>query len=171
MNMNASLKCQPTLRLTLHAETAADLMTPNPVSVRETATIAEAVTLLTVKGISAAPVINDAGHPVGVLSQSDILVHDRHEADRRAVSAEFYQRADLGRGTAAPLPNGIPADTMCVRDLMTPVVFSVPPDSPVQRVIADMTGLRVHRLFVVDAARVLVGVISALDVLRHLSPE
>jgi predicted transcriptional regulator len=33
-----------------------------------------------------------------------------------------------------------------------------------------MLGLKVHRLFVVDAAGVLVGVISALDVLRHLQP-
>jgi hypothetical protein len=29
-------------------------------------------------------------------------------------------------------------------------------------------GLKVHRVFVVDASGVLVGVISALDVLRHL---
>jgi CBS domain-containing protein len=32
-----------------------------------------------------------------------------------------------------------------------------------------MVALKVHRLFVVDADGVLVGVISALDVLRHMS--
>jgi predicted transcriptional regulator len=34
-----------------------------------------------------------------------------------------------------------------------------------------MLKLKVHRLFVVDENGVLVGVISALDILRHLSPE
>jgi len=37
-------------------------------------------------------------------------------------------------------------------------------------VIEDMLGLRVHQLFVVDQDQVLVGVISTLDVLRHLRP-
>jgi CBS domain-containing protein len=31
-----------------------------------------------------------------------------------------------------------------------------------------MVGLKVHRLFVVDQSGLLIGVISALDVLRHL---
>jgi CBS domain-containing protein len=51
---------------------------------------------------------------------------------------------------------------------MTPVVFSVTPKTPGRRVIKDMVDLKVHRLFVVDDSGVLVGVISALDVLRFL---
>jgi CBS domain-containing protein len=64
-------------RLILCAETAADLMVPNPVSIRAGATVKEAAAFLTDKGFSAAPVIDEAGRPVGVLSQSDIVVHDR----------------------------------------------------------------------------------------------
>jgi CBS domain-containing protein len=52
---------------------------------------------------------------------------------------------------------------------MTPAVFSVTPDAPAARVVGDMLDLKVHRLFVVDRDGVLVGVISALDVLRFLS--
>jgi len=48
------------------------------------------------------------------------------------------------------------------------VVFSVSPDTPAAKVIEDMVGLKVHRLFVVDDGGILVGVISALDVMRHL---
>src|SRR5438876_12353514 len=65
----------PTLGLT--AETAAELMTSNPVSLRDTATLAEAIALLTDKGLSAAPVIDAAGHPIGVLSRRDTLAPDR----------------------------------------------------------------------------------------------
>ena len=51
---------------------------------------------------------------------------------------------------------------------MTPVVFAVSSEVPARRVVGDMLGLKVHRVFVVDVGGVLVGVISALDVLRHL---
>src|SRR5262249_2802727 len=67
--------------LALRAETAADLMTPDPVSIGADATIKEAVAFLTDKGFSAAPVIDRAGRPVGVLSRSDVLVHDRETVE------------------------------------------------------------------------------------------
>ena len=57
---------------------------------------------------------------------------------------------------------------MRARDVMTPAVFSVPPDTPAATVIRRLLALKVHRLFVVDEDGVLVGVISAADVLRHL---
>jgi CBS domain-containing protein len=124
-------------------------MTPNPVSIRDTATILEAVALLTDKGFSGAPVINEAGHPVGVLSRADIIAYDRERA----------RQTETG---AAPAH---------VRDVMTPAVFSVTPETPASRVIGEMAGLEVHRLFVVDRAGVLLGVISVMDVLRRLQPE
>ena len=51
---------------------------------------------------------------------------------------------------------------------MTPAVFAVRPETPTEEVISQMLSLMVHRLFVVASDGVLVGVISALDVLRHL---
>src|SRR5690349_10530953 len=81
-------------RLTLWAETAADLMMPNPMSLRAEATVREAVAALTDRGFSAAPVIDEAGRPVGVLSRADVLVHDR-EKGAKAGGAAYYDRTDL----------------------------------------------------------------------------
>ena len=53
---------------------------------------------------------------------------------------------------------------------MTPAVFAVSPDAPARRVVEEMLALRVHRLFVVDQSGFLVGVISAMDILRNLAP-
>jgi CBS domain-containing protein len=50
-------------------------------------------------------------------------------------------------------------------------VFSVAPDTPAAKVVSEMLALRVHRLFVVDGDGVLVGVISALDVMKRLRME
>jgi CBS domain-containing protein len=148
--------------LTLYAATASDLMSHEPISIRDSATVRDAVHLLTNKGISAAPVIDAAGRPVGVLSRSDILVHEREGAD---AASQFADDAnDWTNAASRPLAT----DDALVRDLMTPVVFSVTPLTSVQRVIEDLVSLHVHRLFVVDEGGILVGVISALDVLRHL---
>jgi CBS domain-containing protein len=161
-------------RVVLAAETAADLMTPNPISIRDMATVQEAIALLTDKGFSAAPVIDRAGKPVGVLSRADILVHDREKAEYLPPAPEYYHKSDLALDSGEVLEEGfqvVAADPAVVKDMMTPVVFSVTPDAPAYRVVADMHELKVHRIFVVDRSGVLVGVISALDVLRHLRPE
>ena len=132
--------CKPTAELTLRARTAAEMMTPNPVSIGQDATVTEAAAFLTSRGISAAPVIDEAGRPVGVVSRSDILVR--------------HQTASAGRTP--------------VQSLMTPTVFCLLTDASAREVVETMVGLGVRRLFVVDDSGVLVGVISALDVLRHL---
>lgn len=148
--------------LTLHAETASDLMVPNPVSLRADAGIREALVLFTDRGISAAPVIDDAGRPIGVLSRSDLLIHDR-EAGARAF--------DEGE-EAETLPDGFQVenvDRTKVADLMTPAVFTVKAYDPPEKVIREMVSLRVHRLFVIDEVGTLIGVVSTMDLLRRLT--
>jgi len=169
MKHTMTLDSLPTLAL--HAETAADLMTANPMSVRENATLREALGLLIDKGYSAAPVIDNAGRPVGVLSRSDLLVHDRETADHLRVEPEFYHKSELQTAAGEPLGRGFEVervDRTQVRDLMTPAVFCVAPDATAAKVVTDLLNLKVHRLFVVDEDGVLVGVVSAMDVLRHL---
>lgn len=137
--------------LILCADTAADLMSSNVVSMRAEATIAEAIALLADKGFSAAPVIDAAGKPVGVVSRTDILLHEREQQPTTAHAER----------TAATR----------VEDIMTPAVFSIHDDVPAARVIEELVALNVHRLFVVDATGLLVGVITAKDVLRKLQAE
>src|SRR5207249_470931 len=96
---------------------------------------------------SAAPVIDEAGHPVGVLSRTDLLIHERERLAR----------------PGAP-------DTAVARDLMTPAVIAVAPDAPASDVLRHLVDQNVHRLFVVDGTGVLVGVITAADLLRHIRP-
>lgn len=160
-------------RATLHlrAETAADLMVPNPISLRADANIREAIVLLTDKGFSAAPVIDEAGRPVGVLSRGDLLVHDREKVDYLAPGPTYFYEQDLKTRKGAPMA-GFQVenvDQTTVRDLMTPAIFAVAPDTPAVKVIKEMLALHVHRLFVVDEEGILIGVVTAMDVLRQLT--
>jgi CBS domain-containing protein len=137
--------------LTLQAKTATELMSPNPVSLRDDAPLQDAIAALVSKGFRAAPVIDAAGRPVGVLSSSDVLVNEREKTQfpSKEAGATTYQTR--------------------VRDLMTPAVFSVRVDDSARSIVGQMAAMNVHQLYVVDRDGVLVGVISALDVVRHLA--
>ena len=160
-------------RMVLSAATAADLMMPSPVWIRPNATVKEAAALLADKGVSAAPVIDEAGRPVGVVSQSDIVAHCREIVEFLAVGPEHYTKDNL-RDSANALRTGlrvVDVDRTPVRDLMMPIVFSVAPETPAHKVVVDLLARRVHRLFVVSGDGILVGVVSTWDVLRHLHLE
>lgn len=129
--------------LTLRANTAAELMTPGPVSLADSVTVAEAAAFLTERGFGAATVINAGGRPVGVITKTDIVNHGRHH------------------GTS-------PADTTPVTHVMTPAVFTIRVETPVASVIEQLLEVGIHHLFVIDPSGIVVGVISPIDVLKKL---
>jgi CBS domain-containing protein len=160
----------PKARLYLGAATARELMTPNPVSIGVVALVSEATAFLMDRQISAAPVIDATGRPVGVISRSDLLRHDRERGNYPELHEYYDDRMESLPGET--LSEGFhvehAADLTEVREIMTPVIFAVAPETSVTNVIEEMLARGVHRLFVIDDDGVLVGVISALDVLRKM---
>jgi len=159
--MTATTKAAP-LALRLPPLTARAVMVANPISLRAEATLEETMALFADKGIDAAPVIDDGGRPLGVISRSDVFIH--LVEGRRS---QHLYRAEPAQGGPAPANVAAPPATT-VASLMTPTVFAVEPNTPLHRLVSDMTGLHVHRLFVVDDSGVLIGVITAMDVLKQL---
>jgi CBS domain-containing protein len=143
-DMKAAAKPSLSVRCELDELSATDLMTESPYSIRSTATVDEAIRFFTEKGISGAAVIGESGRAIGVLSCTDLLIHRRESKAGTTASPAF------------------------VTEIMTPAVFNVRPDTPARQVAEQMIALNVHRLFVVDRSEVVVGVISALDVVRCL---
>jgi predicted transcriptional regulator len=135
-----------TLTTTRGATLARDVMTPNPVSINETASIREAAAFLLAKRMSAAPVINEAGRAVGVVSLSDIV---RHSAGDESS----------------------PQMNLPIRTIMNDEVFFVRPATAIDNVIDDLLHCKVKRLFVADQNDVLVGVIGATDMLRYINSQ
>jgi CBS domain-containing protein len=164
---HAALLEEPTF-LTLAGKKASDLMTPNPVSIRDTAPISEARAFLVDRGISGAPVIDAAGRPVGVLTQTDLVIHDRESPKRLGSDRFLVEAGSTSQERPRKKITGEWSEFTKVDELMTPTVFTTRLDSPASQVIADLVSLKIHRLFIVDRNGVLVGVITALDVLRHL---
>src|SRR5262245_33184832 len=109
-----------TRRTRLESVPVGDMMTYNPVSVRPGITVRDAAAFLAERGIGATPVVNDAGRAIGVLSRSDILL---------SINAGVEM---------AP-----------VREVMTPSIIAVSPDSSALDVIDLMVQHMVRRVFVV----------------------
>lgn len=155
------------------SKTAGDIMTPNPISINEDDPIQDTIVVLTDNRISALPVVDRAGNPVGVISQSDMLNYDRKMMDSLAPVVDYYQNADLDlRAGDLSLKNMQFNDMGITRvsDVMTPYVCSVTKSTSATKVAKEMLMYRVHRLFVVDENGKLCGVISTLDLIHHLLP-
>lgn len=130
------------MRLT--AEYARELMTPGPYSIEDTADVAEAVKFLTERGFGSVVVIDVAGHPLGVVTKTDLLVHLREREEGRR------------------------KEPATIREVMTPAVFSVREDTTARSVVEQLLTLNVHHLFVVDRTNTVVGVITPVDIIRKL---
>ena len=116
-----------TATMTRSANTARGLMTENPISINEHATLHEAAAFLSRRSISAAPVINDAGRPVGVLSRTDIIRFSSGASDGPQMLGDFIKEAKK-------LSDPTRRNLVAVRQVMTPVVLSVGLDASLAEV-------------------------------------
>jgi CBS domain-containing protein len=140
----------------LECVAARDLMTANPRSIDQSSTVRQAAEFFSATRLSGAPVIDEAGRPIGVISRTDVL---RHLGRSIPESPRFEQAT----------PDGSEREATPIHRIMTRAVFSVRPDTPATKVIAKLAALEVGRLFVVDDYGVLIGVVSAFDLLRSLA--
>ncbi|HXO43099.1 MAG TPA: CBS domain-containing protein [Thermoanaerobaculia bacterium] len=167
--------------------TAADLMNPKVLAVREDMTLRELAAYLIHHQITGAPVEDGGGRLVGVVSTVDIaeaMLVGPADADAGASAG-----ADLGSspgavveaevaGNAGNARNAgndedepyLEEDDVLVRDIMTPAIESVPEDATVSEVASRMLDSHVHRLLVTRDGRP-VGIITTSDLLGLLIDE
>lgn len=148
---------------------ARNIMTPHVIVVQQTDTIEDALHVLRSHHITGAPVIDDRGRFVGILSLQDLV-----DAPHAASSGESI--VPLAHGNerttwdlydrAQPLDEA--ASAVQVRTRMSRVVTSVVEDAPLVEVARVMCDGHWHRVPVVNAAGGLCGIISSMDVLAAI---
>ncbi len=152
---------------------ARDVMNENVLTVSVDWTARELAEFLTDNEISGAPVVDEEGHVVGVVSLTDLaraeiedgrLVPDRSGPDYWMRSFED----DIGAEELQGLR--VEHEGPTVREIMNPAVFSVDEETSVSEVARSMIDAQIHRVLV-TRGRKIVGIISTTDLLGLLVEE
>jgi CBS domain-containing protein len=134
--------------------TVRDVMTTRVIAVKRNASFKEIVSVLRRFGVSACPVINDAGKVLGVVSEADLLYK---KADTNRPSALIRLRWKLGEQSKASAESA--------GRLMTSPAVTIGPGASLVEAARLMQNRRVKQLPVVDGAGLLIGIVSRRDVL------
>lgn len=133
----------------------ADVMTTGVVTVPPETPLKEVAALLHRCGISGAPVVDDAGRVLGVVSEADILAQERGPRPRPRL-ARVRGRDDAERKSGARTAG----------EAMTSPAIAIAPWRRVDAAAAAMLDRGVNRLPVLDSHGRLVGIVTRADLVR-----
>ncbi len=140
---------------------AQDVMTTDVITVTRDQSLAQVRDLFIHKKISGAPVVDEAGELVGVISLYDLL---RSESDPAPYHRDGFW-LDL---SVLEEPLHTVAENLTVADSMSSTSFHVGEMTPLHNVTGLMTLHKLHRIIVTRGRRQVAGVISSLDLVAHL---
>jgi CBS-domain-containing membrane protein len=153
----------PTSSKSLIDLTAADLMSRDIIALPASLSLRAAAHELIRAGISGAPVVDESGRCLGVLSQTDLV--------------RFLDKA----GSATLTPAGVFADWQMVglddlpgdevTSYMTPGAITASPQTPVAELAGLMADSHIHRVLIADVSGKVVGIVSSLDILKALADQ
>jgi CBS domain-containing protein len=144
-----------------HRRLVQDCMTPNPVCLKTTDTVDDAIHRLLLLGFNGAPVVDPASNNlVGVISAFDFLQKEEGGTLLPMQGSEEEMSAIMHA-----------AQRICattVGDLMTPIAATIPPTMTMREASEYMIRDRCHRLCVVDEAGHLLGILATSDIMRDV---
>ena len=149
-----------------------DVMTKKVITLNPLQTISEAVDKLAQHGISGAPVVDDSGMIVGMLTESDILEAIKTRSKRiemvypslSTLSVAFVNRDDIREtlGAFAEIASIMVADIMA-----QPAIFAEK-GTDLASVVETMNKLDINRIPIMQSGK-LVGIVSRADVIKGLA--
>lgn len=164
----------PVARATSHGRSAADrtplsaIMTADVLCVRADVTMEAVATLLLERGISGVPVVDMRGAPLGLISKTDLVreYHEGNDVEHNPPRSEREIAAVLGSGFHGTRDRGT-----TVEAAMTGIAFALAETESVAQAAALMAYEGVHRIPVTCPDGRVVGVVSALDILRWVARQ
>lgn len=140
---------------------AADVMTPNVITVTPDSEVREIASLLVEHGISAVPVVDADNRVLGIVSEGDLM--RRVESDN-GEPRSWWLRLFSGHSAV----DYVKSHGRKAREIMTPNPLTVNEDEPLHQIASLLEKRRIKRVPVVREDR-LVGIVSRSNLLRGFS--
>jgi CBS domain-containing protein len=141
---------------------AAQVMTPDVLSISSDATVFDAAELLVGTGVSALPVVDGTGRMIGIVSEADLLRRPEISTEPRKSWLERVFADD-----AAAAAEYVTLHSRHVRDVMSKPVITVQEDDTLRQVADVMEKRQVKRVPVMRGDFV-VGIVSRANLLQAL---
>ena len=152
---------------------AKEIMTSAVITIHENATIREAVERMLSNGISGLPVVDEQGRLVGVLSESDLILHGSepqvpHKLLNAIVKLLTHEEVELKSAHDALAVELAQVSQSTAGEFMTAPAYSVTPETPIETVAELITTHDINRVPVIDNQTRVIGIISRHDLLRGM---
>ena len=146
---------------------AKDIMTKEVITVKPETTIEELARLLMKQQISGAPVVDDNGKIVGIVTEND-LISKNSRLHIPTILRLFDAYIPLGTSKMESDVRKMAAST--VEDICTKEIITVDEEASVEYIATIMTEKRIHILPVVREGK-LVGIVGKKDLIKGISGE
>jgi CBS domain-containing membrane protein len=139
--------------------TAAEIMTPEVITVLEETPLAEVADAMGARGISGVPVVDHDGRVTGIISEQDFLSHMGVTGGQNfmTLAAAFLK----SKGCLA-----LTIKDQLARDIMTAPAITVTPDTSIKEIASLFASQKVNRVPVVGADGKIMGLVSRGDLLH-----
>jgi CBS domain-containing protein len=145
--------------------TAGDVMTREVITVKRETTIRDLAELFARHRISSAPVVDDSGAMIGIVTETDLVEQDKSLHIPTVISLfdwVIYLESDKKFEKELKKMTG-----QTVGDIYTKDVVQVSPSTPVSDVANLISSRKVNSIPVVDGNR-LVGMVARIDLIRTM---
>ena len=159
-----------TTESTIMITTVKDIMTSQVQTVRDAWSIKQLAEFFFENNVSGAPVLDEYGKLLGVVSVTDLVRFDSQHNEETQTNTHDVYTHHLEKHFAKEEIAAFQiedATSTTVHDIMTPMVFDVDESTTIQQAADIMVKGHIHRVFVTNNKKV-VGVVSALDMLKVL---
>jgi CBS domain-containing protein len=145
--------------------TAGEIMTKDVVTVKKDTSIRALAEIFTSRRISSAPVVDDTGDLIGIVTETDLVEQDKSLHIPTVVSIfDWVIYLESGKKFEKELKK---MTGQTVAEIYSQDVETVVPATPVSEVADIMTSSKIHAIPVVEGKKV-VGIIARIDMIRSM---
>ncbi|MEW6418581.1 MAG: CBS domain-containing protein [Nitrospirota bacterium] len=144
-----------------------DIMTKDVITVKPATTVEDFARILTKHGISGAPVVDDNGNLMGIVTENDLIRKDSR-LHIPTILRLFDAFITIGTSKLEVEIKKMAASTVgeiCIRDVIT-----VSDETPIEDIATIMTEKNVHLLPVLKEGKI-VGIIGKKDLIKGVAGE